>query len=114
MFDVSNVLDLCQKHVTEVPIPPSQKLGRAISPELEGAILACLEKPRSKRPQTARDLAVMIARAPTAQNWLVEEAELWWSRHDRELGRRNSTASVAAVSPAAMTDHTLQTYVVNE
>ncbi len=114
VFDVSNVLDLCQKHVTEVPIPPSQKLGRAISPELEGAILACLEKPRSKRPQTARDLAVMIARAPTAQNWLVDEAELWWSRHDRELSRRNSTASVAAVSPAAMTDHTLQTYVVNE
>ena len=51
--------------------------------ELEEAILACLEKSRAKRPQTARDLAQRLARCHAATEWSIEEAEVWWSRHDR-------------------------------
>ena len=49
------------------PKPPSQRLGKAISPELEAALLACLEKSRAKRPQTARDLSILLDRSPHAR-----------------------------------------------
>ena len=48
------------------PNAPSQRLGKPISPELEAALLACLEKTRAKRPQTARDLAPLLDRSPHA------------------------------------------------
>jgi serine/threonine protein kinase len=78
-FSARTLGELCQQHLTA--IPESQRLGRAISPELEHAILACLEKSRAKRPQTARDLAAMLDRA--VQTWTLDDAEAWWSRHER-------------------------------
>ena len=59
--------------------------GRTISAELEDVILACLEKNRAKRPQTARDLAQMLARCPDARGWNADDADAWWSRHERGL-----------------------------
>jgi serine/threonine protein kinase len=83
VFNATSLVDLCQQHVSVIPEAPAQKLGRSISPELESAILACLEKRRDKRPQTARDLAALLDRAPTAGTWSLEDAEAWWGRHDR-------------------------------
>ena len=80
-FHAQTLGELCQQHLTAIPDAPSQRLGRAISPELEHAILACLEKNRSKRPQTARDLAAMLDRV--SQIWSLDDAEAWWSRHER-------------------------------
>jgi serine/threonine protein kinase len=82
MFSARTLSELCQQHLTAIPEPPSARLGRPISAELEHAILACLEKNRAKRPQTARDLAAMLARAAGA--WTSEDAEAWWSRHERQ------------------------------
>ena len=61
VFEADNVVDLCQKHVATPPMPPSERCATPIPPELESALLACLEKSRAKRPQTARDLALLIA-----------------------------------------------------
>jgi eukaryotic-like serine/threonine-protein kinase len=89
--------ELCQQQITAVPDPPSQRLGRAVSPELEHAILACMEKNRAKRPQTARDLATMLGRV--ADRWSLDEAEAWWSRHERS--RFPSRRNAAPMSSAA-------------
>jgi len=83
VFEASTVMELCNKHLNEPPVAPSLRLGKPVPVELEEAILACLEKPRAKRPQTARDLAQRLARCPAATEWSIEEAEVWWSRHDR-------------------------------
>jgi serine/threonine protein kinase len=80
-FTAQSLGELCQQHLTAIPESPSERLGRGISPELEHAILACLEKNRSKRPQTARDLAALLDRV--TPNWSLEDAEGWWSRHER-------------------------------
>jgi serine/threonine protein kinase len=98
VFDATSLVDLCQQHVAAMPDPPSQRLGRPVSPELESALLSCLEKTRAKRPQTARDLASLLERAPTSHDWPLEEAEAWWGRHER-----SQTASSA---PAALGDST--------
>lgn len=83
VFSASSLVELCQQHVTALPDAPSQRLGKAISPELESALLACLEKSRAKRPQTARDLSLLLDRAPTAGSWSIDDAEAWWGRHER-------------------------------
>ena len=71
---------------------PRNAWGAPISAELEHAILACLEKSRAKRPQTARDLAAMLDRV--AQDWSLDDAEAWWSRHER--GQHPAAGSTAA------------------
>lgn len=90
VFDVPSVVELCRLHVSETPVPPSERLGKPVSPELEAALLSCLEKPRSKRPQTARDLSLLLARASTANAWQIEEAELWWSQFNRNSLKSSS------------------------
>ncbi len=114
VFDAHNIVELCQAHVTKVPDPPSQRLGKSVTAELENALLACLDKSRAKRPQTARDLAVLLGRSPTASSWPIEEADAWWGRHERGLG-----VPGAAVTPASNAESSSassaydQTYVSN-
>ncbi|MBX3444220.1 MAG: serine/threonine protein kinase [Planctomyces sp.] len=86
VFDADSLVRLCQQHVSELPIPPSERTSQPVSGELESALLACLDKNRARRPQTARDLAQLIARSPAAGGWSLEDADDWWGRHDRGQG----------------------------
>jgi eukaryotic-like serine/threonine-protein kinase len=110
VFDARTLAELCQLHIESVPEPPSQRLGSAVSPELETALLACLEKSRARRPQTARDLAALLARSPQADSWTLEDAEAWWGRHDRsqatgisstEASRTGTNAGSGSSAPSA-------------
>jgi serine/threonine protein kinase len=83
VFNATNIVELCQLHVTRPPDPPSLRLGKPVSPELEGALMACLEKSRAKRPQTTRDLILLLLRCPSANSWSIEDADAWWGRHER-------------------------------
>jgi eukaryotic-like serine/threonine-protein kinase len=111
-FSARTLGELCQQHLTAIPEAPSKRLGHPISTELEHAILACLEKSRAKRPQTARDLAAMLDRVK--QVWSLDDAEEWWSRHERgqqspatsagrfkQAGSSSVTSSPESKSPAA-------------
>jgi serine/threonine protein kinase len=106
VFQSTSLVELCHQHVSSVPDSPAQRLGRPISSELESALLACLEKSRAKRPQTARDLAALLDRAATAGSWSLDEADAWWGRHERSrnvavitAGTIGTTGSAAAGSP---------------
>lgn len=83
VFTANSLVELCQQHLTAVPQSPSERLGQRISPELEAALLACLDKNRARRPQTARDLAQLLSRVPTANSWTLDDAEAWWGKHER-------------------------------
>jgi serine/threonine protein kinase len=98
VFDAASIVELYQQHVDVIPDPPSQRLGKAISSELEHAILTCLEKSRAKRPHTARDLAQLLARCPMASQWSVEESEEWWSKHERGSAPTSTRATETARS----------------
>lgn len=101
VFSAASLVDLCRMHVSQNPDPPSKRLGRAVSDTLENALLACLEKNRAKRPQTARDLALMLSKAPTAKSWSLDEADAWWGRHERgqEQPRERPDNATPASSP---------------
>lgn len=96
VFDADNVVDLCQKHVATPPVPPSERSRTQIPSALESALLACLEKSRAKRPQTARDLAQLIMRCKEANEWSIEDADAWWGRHER--GQPMTSASAPATT----------------
>ncbi len=83
VFEANELAELCRMHAAEIPQPPSTRVGKKIPEELENAILGCLEKTRSKRPQTARDLANMLNRCDEAHAWTVDDADAWWGRHER-------------------------------
>ncbi len=97
VFDADNVVDLCQKHVSATPVPPSERVKGGVPIPLEHALLSCLEKSRAKRPQTARDLAQLISRCAEAREWSVEEADAWWSRHER--GQTTPAPTMPAAAP---------------
>lgn len=91
VFDSSSLVELCQQHVEAAPLPLSQRLGKPVTPELEHAILACLEKSRNRRPATARDLADLLRRCPSANTWSMDDADAWWGRHERGLGNASGS-----------------------
>jgi hypothetical protein len=96
VFEASSIIELCNKHVAETPPPPSTRLGKPLPEDLENAILACLEKSRAKRPQTARDLAQRLARCSDALAWTLDDAEAWWARHERGQGQPKSPSAAEA------------------
>jgi serine/threonine protein kinase len=97
VFEADSIVDLCQKHVATPPIPPSERVKISIPPELESAILACLEKSRAKRPQTARDLAALISRCAEATAWSIEDSDAWWGRHEPSIRLSMSAARLRAI-----------------
>lgn len=83
VFEADTLAKLCQLHISEPPQPPSQRLGHAVDAELENVIFKCLEKDRSKRPQTARDLAKLLKNCPSAADWSLDKADAWWGQYER-------------------------------
>lgn len=82
-FVSDNLVDLLRRHVMDPPAPPSQRLGREVSPELETAVLACLEKNPANRPQTARDVISLLRKCPEHGFWTVDDGDAWWGRYER-------------------------------
>jgi serine/threonine protein kinase len=91
VFQATSFGDLCQQHVDAIPISPSVRSGRSVSEDLESAIMACLEKNRAKRPQTARDLANLLHRIAASDQWTIQDADAWWSRYERGVGVTGAT-----------------------
>jgi len=112
VFAATTLLEVCHDHVHTTPIPPSKRLGMPVSPDLEAALLACLEKSRDHRPQSTRDLAALLDRVSTAASWTVHDANAWWIDHERsqlpEPTQLDSTAAFAQTSPVSR-DQTFST-----
>ncbi|WP_437205140.1 serine/threonine protein kinase [Planctomicrobium sp. SH664] len=107
VFEASNIVELCRQHVDVVPIPPSQRSGRPVSAELEDAIMSCLEKSRGKRPNSARDLSLMLGRSPFAHQWTLEEADAWWGRYERGQHPQSAGPNVSRGTPTTAFQRTI-------
>jgi serine/threonine-protein kinase len=83
-------------------VPPSERSGRDIPPELEALVLACLAKDPEDRPDSAEWLAARLAECPTASAWTPARAQEWWNQ--------NFTAAASAPlrEPATATSATPQ------
>ncbi|WP_345322676.1 serine/threonine protein kinase [Novipirellula rosea] len=110
VFEASGIAQLCQKHIEETPVPLSKRGKTPVSNQLEDAIMSCLEKSRAKRPQTARDLGLLISRCANAGQWTIEDGDRWWGRHER--GSQDSAASESAMR--ATMDLTMDQTAISE
>jgi hypothetical protein len=79
VFEGKTIMEICMKHVRALPEPPSVRLGRPVSPGLEGLILRCLAKNPKDRPDSARALAEALDRLEHDERWTPADADAWWA-----------------------------------
>ena len=62
VFSGRSLVELCSKHLFEVPVAPSHRIDRDIPEELEAILLACLAKSPAARPASAANLRAALLR----------------------------------------------------
>ena len=94
------------KHVRAAPEPPSQRLGRPVSPGLEALILRCLAKSPADRPASTREMIDELARCEPLQPWTRADAQAWWSafRKPAAVAADQAAATVVGQGTPADTD----------
>lgn len=85
IFDGATVAELCRKHLDEIPVRPSQRLGKPLDPEFESILMRCLEKDPALRPATATELAQQLAACQLTQHWTAAQRSAWWTTHRKSL-----------------------------
>lgn len=97
VFAAANAVEMCSKHLTEEPVPPSQRIDVAIATDLERAILWCLAKRRENRPASAAALRAAFLACTDAAAFDEAAARTWWA------GWRTRRPSLTPASPHAPT-----------
>ena len=103
VFDPDSIAELCRKHLTETPLSPGARAGKAFTPQLETLLMGCLEKEPAARPQSARDLGQAIAGLGLADSWTVERRAFWWATHRRTSAEKVEPAERFKSAPAEKT-----------
>jgi serine/threonine protein kinase len=99
VFDARSVVEIYELQQTMPAIPLAQRTSNPVSPELEQAILRCLDKDREQRPQSAGELRALLLTSPHAADWTPEARAAWWARF-RELPETADGAGDASASAA--------------
>jgi len=81
VFVAPTVVEVCGLHLHAVPVPPSERLGRALPEALEKAILRGLAKKADDRFPSAEAFAGALLEAPGGGSWTSEDAQAWWANH---------------------------------
>jgi hypothetical protein len=79
VFTGTGVMEICMKHVKELPQPPSAQRGRPVSADLEGLLLRCLAKSPADRPADAAAMLRELQECAVEGVWTAEDAAAWWS-----------------------------------
>ncbi|HEX3655121.1 MAG TPA: serine/threonine protein kinase [Pirellulales bacterium] len=82
VFNSGNMLEILRQHVEAAPVPPSERLGKAISSQLEALILQCLAKSPADRPPSAVALAEALERCQALTSWTTADATRWWNEFE--------------------------------
>jgi tRNA A-37 threonylcarbamoyl transferase component Bud32 len=82
VFSLAKGQDMLLAHVQAVPDPPSCH-RRGIPQDLDSIVMLCLAKDRNARPQSAQQLAGLLACVfvPASEEWSDEQGRAWWARY---------------------------------
>ena len=81
VFKKSSPMATALAQATEQPEPPSTRSELPIAPSLERVVMACLEKNREARPQSAAELREMLEACTDVPPWTHADANQWWLLH---------------------------------
>jgi len=88
VFEETGGTAMMLAHVHKIPVPPSERVGHAVSPSLDRAIMMCLAKEPAERPASAETLASLLDSCHDVGSWTREDAERWWQSSMPEDGVR--------------------------
>jgi serine/threonine protein kinase len=97
LFDHLTLGEVLMHQVKDLPVRPSERLGRPVSPDLEELLMRCLAKNPASRPASARELDDALARCRSAADWTRELADEWW----RKFAATQSEKNVVTTPPVA-------------
>ncbi|MEM9192081.1 MAG: serine/threonine-protein kinase [Myxococcota bacterium] len=92
VFQGKSIIEICSRHLTDTPVPPSELSEIEIDVGLEDIVLRCLEKDPARRFRDGQELATTLD-ALTIDDWSEAEAAVWW---EREAPVRRATPSATA------------------
>jgi serine/threonine-protein kinase len=81
VFESESPIEAVLKHVSEAPVPLSERSEVEVSPLLEEIIHRCLAKDPVDRPQSANELVRLLRDLPLTSIWTQERAKKWWRTH---------------------------------
>jgi hypothetical protein len=80
VFQGRTLVEVCSHHLHTRPTPPSERLGAPVPADLEGLLMACLEKDPERRPFAAAALRDALGDLEGLGSWDDEAAREWWDR----------------------------------
>ncbi|HEY1558126.1 MAG TPA: serine/threonine-protein kinase [Kofleriaceae bacterium] len=98
VFEAPSGNAMIAAQIRDTPVPPSLRTDLPIPTELEAVIMACLAKDPSMRPQSAEQLARMLAAVPLPA-WTPRRAEAWWRAHRPESLARSAACAQDVTAP---------------
>jgi hypothetical protein len=96
VFEGETIVEVLSQHLHTSPTPPSAVLGRAVSPDLEKLVLACLEKDAKRRPRDGSALLGALEACSVEGTWTQADARAWWDHwalHEAERKASDSSSS---------------------
>ena len=87
VFEANTLMGMLTMHASQPPVPPSEKLGRAVPVDLEALVLACLDKVPENRPASALELRDALVGCADAKGWTRTHANDWWQEHADLIAR---------------------------
>ena len=97
LFDCLTLGEVLMHQVKDLPVRPSERLGKPVSPDLEELLMRCLAKNPASRPANARELDDALARCRNAADWTRELADEWW----RKFAAAQSEKTMVTTIPAS-------------
>jgi tRNA A-37 threonylcarbamoyl transferase component Bud32 len=97
LFDCLTLGEVLMHQVKDLPVRPSERLGKPVSPDLEELLMRCLAKKPAARPANARELDDALARCRSAADWTRDLADEWW----RKLAAAQSEKTLVTTTPPA-------------
>jgi eukaryotic-like serine/threonine-protein kinase len=101
VFEAATVVEVLSKHLTAIPMPLSERLGRPVPDDLAALILSCLAKRPEDRPASARALRAGLLACADFARYDVAAATAWWRDRGAKL-RVRATAARSEGGPATM------------
>jgi serine/threonine-protein kinase len=81
VFTAETPTGVLMKHIQSPAAAPSAGTELPIPAALDRIVLSCLEKDPAQRPQSARELAGLLAQLEVAEAWTEQRRRDWWNRH---------------------------------